>query len=81
MTQQARPDWNAEMDRQIKATESAQRLVKDHERTIQRQREEIDKLRGALKAVQRVARQGDVNIQVLLMPILDLATAALEKAE
>lgn len=44
MTTQARPDWNAEMDRQIKATESAQALVNDHEATIQEQRKEIVKL-------------------------------------
>ena len=44
MTTQARPDWNAEMDRQIKATATAQALINDHEATIRQQREEIDKL-------------------------------------
>jgi hypothetical protein len=51
MTTQARPDWNAEMDRQIKATESAQALVNDHEKTIREQRQVIEQLRGALRRV------------------------------
>ena len=52
MTQtQARPDWNAEMDRQIKATESAMALVRDHQATVYQQRKEIERLRGALGAL------------------------------
>jgi hypothetical protein len=50
MTTQARPDWNAEMDRQIKVTESAQALVNDHEKTIREQRQVIDQLRGVIAA-------------------------------
>jgi hypothetical protein len=53
MTTQARPDWNAEMDRQIKATESAQALVNDHERTIRDQRKVIEKYRTALEKIDR----------------------------
>jgi hypothetical protein len=49
LTTQARPNWNAEMDRQIKATESAQALVNDHQATINRLRTENDKLRGAVE--------------------------------
>ena len=50
MTQtQARPDWNAEMDRQIKATESAMALVRDHQATVNQQRKEIERLRGAIE--------------------------------
>lgn len=45
MTTQARPDWNAEMDRQIKATESAMALVKDWQHKADEQRVEIDKLK------------------------------------
>jgi hypothetical protein len=61
MTTQARPDWNAEMDRQIKATESAQALVDDHEKTIREQRKVIERLeqdnknlRAVLAAVEYV---------------------------
>jgi len=79
MTQQARPDWNAEMERQIKATESAQALVKDHEKTIQRQRDEISKLRAALENVRRVCEHSTAKPRLLLMPIHDLVTSALEK--
>jgi hypothetical protein len=49
MTTQARPDWNAEMDRQITATESAMALAKDNEQVIIAQRAEIDKLQAALR--------------------------------
>ncbi len=51
MTQQARPDWNAEMDRQTKATESAQALANHWQAVADRQRHEILKLRVALVSI------------------------------
>jgi hypothetical protein len=49
MTTQSMPSWDAEMDRQIKATESAMALAKHNEGVIIEQRAEIDKLRGAIE--------------------------------
>ncbi len=81
MTTQARPDWNAEMERQIKATESAMALAKDYQNTADKHRETIEKLRDVLRDIRRLANQGDVNIQPLLGPIADMAGVALEKTK
>jgi hypothetical protein len=56
MTTQSMPSWDAEMDRQIKATESAMALAKDNERVIIEQRAEIDKLRGAIERTIRACQ-------------------------
>jgi hypothetical protein len=50
MTTQAMPSWDDEMRRQIKATESAQALIADHERTIRAQRAQLDDAHHALDA-------------------------------
>lgn len=39
-----------------------------------------ERAEGALEDVRRIASHGDVNVQPLLVPILDIARAALERS-
>jgi hypothetical protein len=80
MTTQADPPSEAQQlaDARIAIAQGLVR-IKEGEDQINALREEVDKLRSALKNVRRIANRGDVNIQPLLASIADVAGAALEK--